>query len=176
MTETDTTPKPERHSAVREIPIVDDEAGAEELAEFLRTHKPGRDYDGFLETLVHLLNKFDLDFAVSVCVGGTVVSGRALSVKKYFEAMGETLSGGVDDLKTSRQVARTIASWGRPAEGDAGPLLPAFYLHLRDARVVVGGPAALPTSGGSLWRIRLSEVGGFTMGEYTVATEREPQA
>ena len=42
---------------------------------------------------------------------------------------------------------------------------PPTYIHLSNARYVVGGPTPLsPTAGGALFRARLSDVSGWALG------------
>ncbi|MBV9774376.1 MAG: hypothetical protein JO040_10525, partial [Gemmatimonadetes bacterium] len=103
---------------------------------------------------------------------GAVVAGRLVGEKAFFAAYGalqEQVWKPVNPLlgeqertrwtehgeKRQREVLDQLYKQFRPVEPE--------FIHLADARYVTGN-GRVPAQAGMLWRGRLSEVGGFSVG------------
>lgn len=113
---------------------------------------------------------------LTVSVNGSVVSGRLVGAVEYFRALADEFMGSegstgmdelfaesfrnvVDDAHRSVQDALTGLMDGTDAERTVE------FLHLTDARYV-SGSAFLPHGRhGVLWRCRVSDVSGWSMGD-----------
>lgn len=115
-----------------------------------------RDIDPVLIAVMQLA-EHGVHTTATIAVNGTVVSGRVigqqnylLKIRKQFNSHvhEENMPGLFDILGLFEEVT---------ADADA------IFLHLENAAVVDGTPPANRTLG--FWRIRLSEVDGFSFGK-----------
>jgi hypothetical protein len=125
--------------------------------------------DWFLQHLVEYSNNLGISVAITVQVGGMLVTGQIMSHTEYFN---ET----ADEFKTSLNYNSDLAesffglikSYNElvhvPNEGEAP--LPPNYIHIRDAKIFTAGNfnnAVVVRQ----WRGRISEIGGFFIGTVT---------
>lgn len=126
--------------------------------------KDAHERDWFLQQLVSLANA-GTGVSVTLIVGGSMVCGTLLSGKQYFEEFGKLLaSATVESAKfpsdLQKQIESTYAGLGVNAYADERPSLSLAFIHLKAASIWHGEFH----SPQSLWRVRLSEVGGFALG------------
>lgn len=123
--------------------------------------------DPDLQVLVGLADRLETETAITVVTRGGIVTGRLIGVREYYRlwhelwrALGEHDCGiiGRTWLSRSEQILETLAN----EEDDSPALLPAF-IHIKAARWVIGS-AIVPEADTMLWRGRISEVVGFTIG------------
>ena len=134
--------------------------------------------DWFLALLVSAVNKYSSDghivsFNVTLCVGGTLITGDLISQQAYFDKLATLVNQStppvngeeVNDVLGLQHIADTLRSSDaeRPADGLALP--PAVYIHLDKAQVQTPGNLPMP-QGGMIWRGRLDAVDGFTIGSF----------
>lgn len=121
--------------------------------------------DPFLVKLVNIVHSNELTFSVTLTTTGGVITGTLISTKEYFDrfsnAFAEAWPGG-----PSEEVRSGFAAWGEhrgselaAAEGGDDP-----FIHLKNARFVDGSGAVPSGAEGILWRGKLEEVVGFTLG------------
>jgi hypothetical protein len=137
--------------------------------------------DPDLVALVQMADAFGLEQHVVLTLAGQVVSGTLTGARAYFDELATTVQG--DDPEETwrgslgarfRQKSADLADWGAgsklgdldpdgPDAEDLPPMPAAEYLHLRNAEVVVW-----PRSGQRLplWRGRVSDVAGWTLGDF----------
>jgi hypothetical protein len=125
------------------------------------------DVDWHLQLLVEDANDFGMEVPITLFVSGAVVTGILTSGRVYFEQFADKFAAGWP----AEGRAEIRASMATP--GEVYPLLlpgeksprkrPAQFIHLRDAQLV-SSPRNLPSSG-MLWRGRLTEVGGYSLGK-----------
>lgn len=132
-----------------------DEAAAADVAAFLQAEDP------LLNMLLHYA-ELGAGAGVTLIVNGLVVTGRLVSQRSYMEKSYMKL----DEVKSF--VARIYKVIIESSEKeDADPLnLPAAsyrYIHLEDAAIYQDSTRPL-TAGGTLMRIRQSEVSGWHVG------------
>ena len=118
------------------------------------------DRDEMLAILVDAANASDSEMSVALTMPGGTVQGLLISHSKWI--------GLVDDAVTraNESMAGVFKGFAPPASvDDAGQGPPARHIHLMEARYV--HPAGF-TPGydqeGMLWRGRLSEVAGWSLG------------
>ena len=156
-----------------------DEGWKAVLARQSESAHPGGDPD--LVSLVRLVNAFGVEQPVVLTLPGQVLAGTLVSGRTYFAGLADAVQGDEPDdtmrgaLATSyRARGQDFEGWGATAGlGDLDPegpdddqlaALPDIaYVHLREAEVVLSPPSArrLP-----LWRGRLAEVVGWTVGAF----------
>lgn len=155
------------------------EAGRELMGELAEQseHTPyGGDPD--LVRLVQLANAFGLEQQLVLTLAGQVLSGTLVSGRTYYAGLAAEVQGDdADDTMRGalaagyRQRGEEFADWGAAgALGDLDPdgpeddrlaSLPSVaYLHLRDVAVAGVAGGRLP-----LWRGRIADVVGWTVGE-----------
>ena len=124
--------------------------------------------DNYLQLLVDLINGTEMEFPITLFVGGTVVSGQLVSGHRYFEqglgsALKEYFTGMSDDAEVTRAIENLTSAKELYTNKDLKPTLPPAFIHLRGARVFTPGQEPTPR-GGSWWRGRLSRVDAFHFG------------
>jgi hypothetical protein len=125
--------------------------------------------DWFLAELVRRANEGGLSVGVTLCVGGTLVSGSLIGGRAYFESIAESAAGAPrDSVEAARAraflrspAALYAAASDEPPEPDDEPLA---YIHLARARFLAANGRPIPGKTGLLWRGRLGAVDGFVLG------------
>jgi hypothetical protein len=128
--------------------------------------------DSLLAELVEMANGSDrLSFLVTLAVPGGVITGRLVGVATFYSEFGryweDALAG--DELGSSIRetyVARgqSLAELARTSP----PELPSF-IQLVEARYVTGVGLVPAEGAGLVWRGRLAEVSGFSIGSLSPA-------
>jgi len=130
------------------------------------------DRDWFLALLVDHVNEHGGSIPLTVTVGGSLITGTLIGVGEYYErtaddladvfpsradAITETLqqagANSVDAVKRHKEQVR---------KGKTELETPHF-LHLRNVRYLSAGPSSSPL----LWRGRIDDVAGFSLGDAT---------
>lgn len=124
--------------------------------------------DWVLQSLVNLVD-LGLGMGVTLSIPGSVVSGRLVSQADYLARLTEQFRSASSD-ESIASVADGFEKIGeameRPADAPVGwRPVPSDFIHLADARYVVG--ERLTPTDGMLWRGRISEVSGFSLGHMT---------
>lgn len=130
------------------------------------------DVDWLLQNLVAVVNR-GLIVYITLTVGGAMISGEAISRVKYFEELREAFRDGRDqeDPNVMDEWVRIHASnfavdleEGAEAAEARSRMSPPGFIHLRNARLYQTSALPIPSSGGVLWRGRLSAIDGFHLG------------
>jgi hypothetical protein len=131
---------------------------------------PKRDW--FLALLVDHVNEHGGSIPLTVTVGGSVVSGTLIGVGEYYKRTADDLAdvfpSRADSITAALQDAgkQSVDSVRKHKEqvraGEAELETPHF-LHLREVRYLSAGPRTQAT----LWRARIDDVAGFSLGEAT---------
>jgi hypothetical protein len=130
---------------------------------------PAPQVDGFLQSLVDLMNRTPLEVGITLSVNGLTISGMMISGRRYFEMLGDSVASSLTDQPTIAESLRQYCSMPAslyPAAGETADAdrPPPFFIHLRDARIFHNSGAPLPTNQGVLWRGKLTDVSGFFIG------------
>jgi hypothetical protein len=133
---------------------------------------PPEHLDWYLAQVVSVCNRFKLEIGISLTVGGFVVSGTLIDGASYFEEVSKRFATATGNIPQAGKLFSEIADhittiYGPPQDGDAeedatGGLRPAGYIHLRNPSFYSSGTSAPISAKGSVWRMRLSAVDGFT--------------
>jgi hypothetical protein len=134
--------------------------------------------DFLLQAIVDLANNTGIEMGITLCVGGTVLSGQLISGKAYFEEIAnEALqASGSADAGVRLVLSEFLGNLGKSIyertenEEESGKevdrtmkRLPGF-IHLRDAKFFHNSGQPMPGNRGIRWRGRLSAVDGFSLG------------
>jgi hypothetical protein len=146
-------------------------------AELQPTREANAEPDFVLATLVSVINSLpSMEFGVTLYVGGLIVSGLAVSGHSYFNLLHDKVVGdGTDANRTAFASIFKRAGEVYPQThgdetddddeaGDKKPRPTTTYIHLRAATVHVVGSA--DTIEQDLWRGRLSQIDGWSMGNF----------
>lgn len=136
--------------------------------------EPGDDpttVDSFLQRLVDVVNTSPIVFSVTLVVGGSLVAGDLIGYKAYFREFADAFTSALSEAgfrqENTEKIHRAISGVGTDdedalsAENTSGR--PPLYIHLRNA-TIFHGDTRVPTTGGALWRGKLSAVSGFWLG------------
>ncbi|MCX5542594.1 gas vesicle protein [Paraburkholderia sp. CNPSo 3076] len=119
--------------------------------------------DWYLQLLVNMANERGVEMGITLVCGGSVVSGTLISGATYFESFADAFTSAWPTEDEGRNTMRDALS--RPASmygaGKSDALGPSF-IHLKNARVCT--PSGSAPNPGMLWRGRLTEVSGFSLG------------
>jgi len=137
--------------------------------------------DFVLQSIVDLVNTTGIEFGITLCVGGIVISGQLTSGKKFFEAIANDAleaSGPADQDVVRRAFSDYLGNFGKQIYGqdqiedqsdnevvETVKQLPA-YIHLRDAKFFHNSGNPIPTNHGLWWRGRITVVDGFSFGAF----------
>ncbi|OZD38794.1 MULTISPECIES: hypothetical protein [Nocardiaceae] len=125
--------------------------------------------DWALVSLVRVVDRVQgFEMGVTLHVSGTVVSGLLISGATYFSLLAKKVAQGAaaaEDKRARKALADLFIDIGGTYSDVADAGEPSIsYLHLRGASVFAPGASyALPET---LWRGRLSQVSGWSLGSY----------
>lgn len=149
--------------------------------------------DWFLDQIVEWANRFGIEVGLTLSVNGMLVSGQMISGRNFFlelatefrgdreeGSMIHTLAGLIERNKDVYEPFDLTLAEDKPADaqpsdtevkaddnvdddGDSAPPPPS-YIHLRNAKIFTPGQSAIPGNRGMLWRGRISEISGFSIG------------
>lgn len=124
--------------------------------------------DWFLQFLVNMVNKRDIELEITLTVGGLLVSGTMIGARKFFDDLGEYFASSYGSNESSSDILNTFQEIGKqcsciaPSEKTETP----SYIHLKNAIFFNNPGASLSEkSPRPLWRARISEVQGFSPGK-----------
>jgi hypothetical protein len=125
--------------------------------------------DWFLAELVRRANEGGLSVGVTLCVGGTLVSGSLIGGRAYFESIAERAAVGARDAQEAERARAFLRSpaamYGTVSDGAPEPDdEPLVYIHLAHARFFTSSARPITGKPGVLWRGRLGAVDGFVLG------------
>lgn len=129
--------------------------------------------DPALEVLVGVINALhETEIGITLHASGLIVSGMLISGRRYFELLIESLEnspsegiGAFGQLFTpfrDRYREDTLTDESTEQQEDTA-LKPVGFIHIRDAQTFSPTGHALP---GTLWRARLTEITGWSIGSY----------
>ena len=107
-------------------------------------------------------HKEGFELGITVNVPGATVTGIMIGPRAWLRILGASGEGGAHEFLNS------LAGGMNQILENAGREVTTQFLHLRDAQYVSGGRFT-PTNAGLLWRGRLGEIAGFSIGTLTPA-------
>lgn len=121
--------------------------------------------DWFLQKLVNIVNGNDVEFGITLNVGGFLVSGLIVSGHKYFENFANEFCLAFNFGEQKDDIFKSFADLGllyTKEKKDDDP--PPMYIHMKNAKFYNTNGSPIPNNTGIWWRGRVSEVSGFTLG------------
>jgi hypothetical protein len=125
--------------------------------------------DYYLQDLVKQVNGTDIELRITLCVGGSLISGLLASGHRYWRWFAENLAAEVPghDPEAIRLIGETFRArqsvYDRPQDS-LNPKQVPQYIHLRRARVAPAGAGTMSGDSEAWWRGRLSAVDGYLLG------------
>ena len=117
--------------------------------------------DWQLQHLVDLANSKGLEAGLTLTVKGTIITGTLIGGGKYFELFAELIGAGWPGTAEEKEAIRS--AFAQPAKLYEEPeQLLTSYIHLKNAKIVYS--SNFVPSSGMLWRGRLDEISGFSLG------------
>ncbi|MER8775776.1 hypothetical protein [Mesorhizobium sp. M0977] len=139
--------------------------------------EPIPDRDGLLCLLSDYIDRSKMPYGITLHTHGLLVSGTLISAIEFFEdiaaktsaAFAKALDREAEEGLFDVLAQITKAPDQEPTDDDKlHTVKNARYLHLKNVQIMVPGQAPVPTNP-TVWRVRISEVSGFTMGTFEVA-------
>jgi hypothetical protein len=123
--------------------------------------------DATLQFLVNLLNRTGesggrAGMSITFASHGYLVSGVLISRREWFELQNAAFRSTMGEVGEALADAFDRAL-GEPNADDDTDSSEITYIHLKETEFYLGGEDR--PIGGALWRGRLSEIGGFTLGQ-----------
>jgi hypothetical protein len=132
---------------------------------YVKQEWEGRGVDPLLQAVVNHTNVNDSnEHAITLTVGGNLVSGILISANAFMDLWAAEFSSGfTSENGVADNVRDTFLAWkADPAELNDDPLPPQF-IHLKQAEIYTTSGRPI-LAGGSLWRGKLSGIDGFNLG------------
>ncbi|HDS1723632.1 gas vesicle protein [Pseudomonas alloputida] len=126
----------------------------------------GKQVDPLLQWLVNQANRGAPQQAVTLTVGGNLISGFLVSYEQYLAQVGMQISSSYNEANGSAGKVREYFSQLAP-NLDEKDLPPVQFVHLVSAEIYSNSGAPI-LIGGSLWRGKISSVDGFSLGKLVV--------
>lgn len=128
--------------------------------------------DWFLRILVKTVNKNGGEIGLTLNVGGVIISGLLCSGNDYFHQFGDTFGNALypNDKEKSDDIAKSYHLLGDniypvgqdKCDEDESKIT---FIHMREAFFYSPQGGTIPTSAqGILWRGKLADVNGFSLG------------
>ena len=128
------------------------------------------DKDWFLQMLVGMAND-GMGIGLSLNVGGLIISGTPCGGKEYFYEFGKQLGDGMypENADSAEEFAAAYKKIGDDvySESEITPN-PASYIHMKNALFFSPKGDSIPSNAqGALWRGKVSDVDGFSLGRFS---------
>ena len=138
-------------------------------------------FSEFLPELVKVGNAAGFRPAVTLCVGGTLISGELIDGGVYFNELVNEMAEVPSEAISPQAVTQLTTlfqnfavRYTRPpaAPGPAQGAVESEHIHLRNARIRLLDGSDLLAGPRGLWRVRLSSVDAATLGLLPTAPQR----
>lgn len=122
--------------------------------------------DWFLQFLVNLANRQHFELDITLTVGGTLISGTLVGVRKYFDDLSNYFAGPFSSGRHSEEIKDTFKEIGDQCScvSSTEQTETPSYIHLKNVDFFNSQGRLLPGNEGKLWRGRISGVQGFSPG------------
>ncbi|WP_434998682.1 gas vesicle accessory protein GvpU [Vibrio scophthalmi] len=126
--------------------------------------------DWYIQNMISLANH-GIDVGITLTVGGTVMSGKLISGKKYFDLVTEQIESSLSDENFKKVFVSFLESNSARYQGSPSemPATQNAYIHLMDAKIFDSQGNSIPTNEGLLWRGKLDSISGISIGTISPA-------
>lgn len=121
--------------------------------------------DWFLQTLVNIANKSDLSIGLTIITHGFLVSGEVIGGKTYFEKFGEEMGTLVSETTEGISVSEHFKKMGDDVYSEEKIDDNPSFIHFKNAKFFQTSGEPIPNNRGVLWRGKISEVSGYSLGK-----------
>ena len=116
--------------------------------------------DSLLLAVINLAEaEVPVETDVTLVVGGFLISGTAVSAKRYFMHNAVSAMAGIMEQVKNEATRR---------EANRAETIEKTYIHLKDARYYTPGQNPIPSNTGVFCRISLDAIAGFSFGRLSV--------
>lgn len=119
--------------------------------------------DWLLESFVNVVNKnSDSTIGITLTTHGFLITGDLIGGKAYFDELGHLL-GTISEAKVHeyyKKIGEEIYS-EENQKNESGP----SFLHLKNAKFYNAAGNSIPSNSETLWRGKISDICGFTLGK-----------
>ncbi|WP_416149438.1 gas vesicle accessory protein GvpU [Salipaludibacillus sp. HK11] len=119
--------------------------------------------DPTIEYLVELCNTAGYTFSVTLSIKGSIVTGKIIGRKQYFEEMSHLFER--DGLEVIAEGYKEFSKVFDAEEDLEEDMKTPYHIHLKDAKYVSSN--GLFPQNGMMWRGRIKEIDGFSLGNLT---------
>lgn len=124
--------------------------------------------DWALVGLVNFVNANKVSIGVTLTVGGALISGSLISGKEFFDKIAEKFNQlNPEKGSLAEYLAKYHSQISEEVYVDGDLPINTVFIHLDNARQYFG-KESIPTVG-TLWRGRLCDISGFSIGELTAS-------
>ena len=136
--------------------------------------------DWFLQFIIKQTNNFSLEVGLTLYVNGLVITGIAISGKRYFEEFAEQYKSGFqEDMKNfgelfEEQIKKNTELypqfWSQVDLDNPDKEIKAIssnqvnYIHLRNVKTLFSRQNSVTHGESALWRGRIESIDGFMLG------------
>lgn len=121
----------------------------------------GRQIDWFLQEVVDEANESEMEVGITLTTASGLMSGTLISSQTYFRLYAEAYAAAFDAEYREGILNKFLEKGKSLGSVRFSPQ----YIHLRDAFLHTGGNR-IPNTVGLLWRGKISNVSGFTLGRF----------
>lgn len=123
--------------------------------------------DPTLQQFVDMANTMKLNIGITLNIGGSVITGTIIAFDEYFDILGAQLKDALERMGGKPIEGTLFSSKDDTDENEAdNDFIATRFIHLKGAHIMDAAGNRLPSGDGVLWRGRLSEVIGFTLGNF----------
>lgn len=132
--------------------------------------------DWFLQFLVNLANKNQVELGITLNIGGFLIAGTLVGVKQYFAEFGADFAASFEAGKSPGDIKTFFKKIGDECACVSNREQAEFpsYIHLKDAVFLNAQGTPIQGNDGVWWRGRISEVQGFVPGNLCKAVPSAP--
>lgn len=126
--------------------------------------------DWLLSTLVSIVNQSEIQITIGITIitHGFLISGELIGGKEYFNEFAKEFTNGDESMNSIREVFSNQGDEIYNNKTESSDISKLQYIHLKNARYFHPGEKSIPTNKSILYRGRLAEVSGFTLGILSV--------
>ena len=133
----------------------------------MESEKIDQNADWLLENFVQAANVSTTNIGITLITHGYLVSGVIIGGKEYFEIMAEY---STDQITKDAFKSLGEDLYGNKKREENSETKPPTFIHLKDAKFYSTSGQPVPANAGVIWRGRINQISGFTVGTLEVTT------
>ena len=125
--------------------------------------------DWLLEMIIKITESSNMELGITIHAHGFLVSGIIVNSEGYFDRLGQIFDKGLGGDK--ERVAVAFKGMGESIGKKSKDSDVRNFLHLKDAKYFHSSGKPIPNSQTILWRGRINEISGFSLGTLNASFE-----